>query len=73
MRREPSQRRGRVDFINPVLERDLGRLRPCRMVIETGAAQAQQFRLLGEWRCIACALKQRQTLRPRQGRGQIFF
>ena len=41
------ERRGRIDFTDPVVQRDGGRLRRARTVVQAGPADGQEVRLHG--------------------------
>ena len=62
-----------VNTVNGMLDGDfLGRGRN-GLIVEAASAQAEQLRLVGEWKLSITALDQGETLTSAQGQGQIFY
>ena len=64
---------GRVDLVNPMLDRDFFRRWPDRSVIQTGPTETQQLGLRLQREGRRLPFEQRQALSVTQGRDQIFF
>jgi hypothetical protein len=67
------ERRGGIDFVNAMFERHLLRRWRGRLIVETGAAQPQQCRLVFERKVRVGAIHQGQAVSPTQFAGQLFF